>query len=123
MKRALVPDGKISRAVRDGLALRDKFIADGMDETEINRIIGEGLKGAWQDSLGQQAGRVWRYLCDCCKDTGWSEIAPDRERLDRLYGDGGAAHPAYVKCDPCPWQNRERERRAESSTRPPHNSE
>lgn len=112
MIRSLVPDGKISRAVREGLTLRAKLLADGMEESEADEIIGQGLKGAWGNSIGQ-SGRVWHYYCERCKDTGWSEIAPDAERLDRLYGPGGAAHSAHVKCDPCPWQERERRQRDE----------
>lgn len=112
MKSPLIPDGKISRAVRDGLELRTKLLADGMDETEADRIVGQGLKSAWADSIGQ-SGRFWGYYCDRCHDSGWYEIASDVERLNRLYGENGAAHPVYAKCDPCRWQTRERENRAE----------
>lgn len=111
MKKTLVPDGKISRAVREGLELREKMLADGMDELEVDRIVGKGLQAAWGDSIGQ-SGRFWGYYCNECKDTGWIETAPDVERIRRLYGEDGACHPFYLKCDPCRWQNSEREVRA-----------
>lgn len=114
MKRALIADGKITRAVKEGLETRARLIAEGTDEVDADRIVGESLRRAWGNSIGQD-GREWRYYCERCKDTGWSEIAPDGARLDRLYGPGGASHPFYVKCEPCAWQNRERDRRVSPS--------
>lgn len=108
MTTPIIPDGKISRAVREGLELRGKLLADGMDETEADRIVGQGLKAAWQDSVGN-IERSWGFYCNQCQDTGWIEVAPDVQRLNRLYGANGAAHPFYKKCEPCRWQNRQRE--------------
>jgi hypothetical protein len=110
--KTLVLDGKISRAVREGLELRQKLLVDGMPETEADRIIGQGLKAAWGDSIGQNTRSPWAYYCYPCKDTGWIEIEPDRHRLRRLYGEGGHVPAFYRKCEPCHWQDRERDLRA-----------
>lgn len=108
MKTALIPDGKISRAIREGLDLRGKLLADGMAEEEADRIVGQGLKAAWQDSTGEST-RAWFYYCDRCKDTGWIEVEPNWPRLRRLYGADAPRIPDFRKCDPCRWQNRQRE--------------
>ncbi len=112
--KTLIPDGKISRAVREGLELRAKLLADGVDEAEADRIVGQGLKGAW---LGRD--EPWHYFCEKCKDSGWIIVPPsywELQRLERMYGEH-PQHQDYMQaCDPCHWRERQRKRS-------PHNSE
>lgn len=113
MKPSLIPDGKISRAVREGIALREKLLADGMDEQVADTIVGQGLKAAWSDSVGQ-SGRHWGYYCNTCRDTGWRMVPGDEERWKTLYGADAVCPDFARKCEPCNWQNRERELRAKT---------
>lgn len=111
--KPILPDGLISRAVREGLELREKLLADGMDIAEADRIVGEGLRAAWIQSTQRfTAGeRIWHYYCQRCRDSGWIGVDPDVPRLQRLYGTDAAMIPDHRKCDPCPWQHKERESR------------
>jgi hypothetical protein len=118
MAKSLIPDGKISRAIREGLALRKRLLADGMPEAEVDAIVGQGLKGAWQDSTKRVGDeRDWTYRCGKCCDSGWIIVKPsymEQKRLARLYGDN-ASHQDYMQaCDPCRWREDEREKRRQS---------
>lgn len=118
MKRPLVPDGKISRAVREGLILRKQLLADGVPEEEADRIVGQGLKGAWEHKTGRTD--PWHYYCDHCKDTGWRLTRPtyvEMQRLIRLYGEDPQYQPYYVKCEPCKYVDRQREERRQQQGR------
>lgn len=118
MKRPLIPDGKISRAIREGLLLRKQMIADGTPIEEVDRVVGVALKRAWQDSVKSDRTDPWRYYCSACKDTGWRHARPtyvEQQRLERLYGDDPQHQGYVVKCDPCPWMEMEREKRRKAS--------
>lgn len=112
MGRPLIPDGKISRAVREGLILRKKLLDGGMDQAEADRIVGQGLKGAWQS--GNERTEPWHSLCRTCNDSGWIIVEPsyvEKQRLTRMYGDPSKCQSYMRACDPCPWREQEREKR------------
>ena len=83
---AIIPDGIISRAVREAIELRGKLITGGMLEPEADRIVGEGLQAAWVQSTKRftSGERIWSYYCTRCHDTGWIECLPDMARLRKL---------------------------------------
>jgi hypothetical protein len=111
----LIPDGKISRAIREGLILRKRLIADGLSPYEADQIVGQGLKGAW--AHGERT-EPWHSVCERCKDSGWIIVKPsymEQKRLQRLYGDD-PQHQDYMQaCDPCRWREQEREKRRQLS--------
>lgn len=113
-KKSLIPDGLISRAVREGLILRKQLLADGMAEAEADRIVGHALKKAWQTSVKSEREDPWHYYCAHCKDTGWiigPPSAQEQQRLQCLYGDNPQHQDYMTKCDPCRWIERERAQR------------
>lgn len=114
MKKAFVP-GKISIAVREGLALRAQLLADGVPEVEADHIVGQGLKAVWQ-----QRDEPWHYYCLPCKDSGWRIVEPsymERQRLIRLYGETPQNQNYLQACDPCPWRDLQRAKRTEREER------
>jgi hypothetical protein len=113
--KPLIPDGKISRAVAEGLKLRGELLAGGMAQEEADRIVGQGLKAAW-------AGRdePWHYYCEKCTDTGWIIEPPGyaaRQRLERLYGANAQAQDYMQACDPCHWRDKKRAERPRDAAR------
>lgn len=114
MGKPLIPDGKISRAIREGLVLRAQLIRDGMDEVEVDRIVGQGLKGAWRQSTQSDRDEPWHSLCRKCNDSGWLIVEPsymEKQRLVRMYGPDPQYQSYMQACDPCLWREREREKR------------
>lgn len=114
--RAPKPEGVISKAIREGLALRQQMLADGTPAAEVDRVVGQALKGAWECSTQQVSDADIRgfYRCGKCFDTGWINTEPsymERQRLVRLYGDNPQYQGYLAKCDPCPWLDEERRKR------------
>ncbi len=112
-RKSLIPDGKISRGVREGLAMRATLLKMGTPEADVDRQVGQVLKRAWQASL-QSTRTVWHYVCARCKDTGWVNVDPSVEELERLtslYGPGPPHEGYVIRCEPCLWNQREREKR------------
>lgn len=111
-KLGAIRDGPITKAIRAAVALRQQLLADGMSESEADRICGQGLKGA----LGNSRAIPWRFYCEKCRDSGWMHIEPsprEMERLLRLYGDKPDYQEYIQKCEPCAWIQKQRnERRA-----------
>lgn len=103
--------GEITKALEDAIALRKALIADGTPEHEADYIAGQGLKAV----LGNTRHERWRFYCDDCRDTGWRLVETHDPRVGEFYGSGGSAHGTYVKCDPCRWMQKEREKRAKQS--------
>ena len=107
-----IPDGKITRAVREGLELRGKLLADGMSQEAADEIVGAGLKAVWQSDRAEP----WHYYCEKCKDSGMVIVRPsytEQRRLVQMYGDDPAHQDYMAQCDPCHWRDRERGRRIE----------
>lgn len=101
-------EGPITKALMAAVDLRRKMLDDGMSAAEVDRIVGQGL----QSVLGSQ--REWRFYCEHCRDTGWINVRPSPEeeaRLLRLYGSVDQAQGYVVKCEPCKWNQMQREQR------------
>lgn len=118
MDKPILPDGVISRSVREGLKLRRQLLDDGTPEHEADRIVGQGLKAAWEHSTGRasDAEITGKYLCGKCFDSGWLIVQPsylERKRLAHLYGDNPQHQDYMAKCEPCPWIDSERRKRRE----------
>lgn len=99
--------GAIIAAIRAAITLRAQLLADGMPPDQADVIVGKGLESV----MGNPRSEPWHFLCPSCHDTGWREVAPstaEAERLSRLYGDI-PQDARLVKCEPCRWQQRERQ--------------
>lgn len=115
----VIPDGLISRAVRQGIAKRRELIDAGTPEPEADRIVGADLKAAWERSskapCEEERGF---YVCKACHDSGWIVVTPtyyEQIRLKRVYGENPQTQSHMRKCDPCPYLEREREKRRDST--------
>lgn len=112
------PIGKLQLAIQEALRLRAGLLRDGNSERETDHIVGQGLKAV----MGHPREEPWRFLCKTCRDTGWVEIPPSVEqeaRLQRLYGaDRAVVQPGYVKCDFCPFLEKERKERMQRQNEP-----
>lgn len=121
MRRLTIPDGKIHRAVAAAIKMRETLIADGMAEPEVDRVVGEGLKAAWTDSLGGSLpNEPWYYVCEKCKDNGVIVVQPsymELKRLTRMYGENPQDQDYMAVCDPCAYRDRERTRRQQEQQR------
>jgi hypothetical protein len=103
-------DGPIAKALLDAVAMRRQMLDAGHLPEYVDREIGKGLKAL----LGNKRPEPWRFYCDRCHDTGWSPVRPSAEteaKLIAMYGTAEEGHGYSVKCDPCPWMQREREKR------------
>lgn len=114
MKKPTPPrtDGEIYKALMDAFEGhgRRQLIEGGTPEHEADRIIGQGLKAV----MGNPRPEPWKFYCERCRDTGWSEVRPSPEteqKLIAMYGSVEQAQPYYVKCEPCKWTQLEREKR------------
>ena len=106
--------GEITHALEDALDLRKKLIADGTPVAEANHIVGQGLKAV----LGNTREAPWRFYCEHCRDTGWVNVLPSAEeveRLTRMYGWADKTMWYVVKCEPCKWMQMEREKRRQKA--------
>lgn len=99
--------GEITKALEDAITLRKALIADGTPEAEADYIAGQGLKAV----MGNTRHERWRFYCDECRDTGWRTVETTDPRVEQFYGSGGSAHGHVVKCEPCRWNQMEREKR------------
>ena len=111
MKKPPPPtDGPITKALAEAVAMRRQMLDAGHMPEYVNREIGKGLKAL----LGNKRSEPWKFYCEHCRDTGWINVQPSSEELDRLtamYGDP-YQHAGYVvKCQPCKWTEMEREKR------------
>jgi hypothetical protein len=107
-------DGPITKALVEAVAMRRQMLDAGHPEAEVDYLVGQGLKTL----LGNKRELPWRFLCERCHDTGWSPVRPSSDteaKLQAMYGTTENSHGYYVKCDPCPWNNREREKRRKLS--------
>lgn len=116
MKKPEPPkDGPITRALIEAVQIRRQFIDAGMSEEEADYRVGQGLKAV----LGNQRPAPWRFYCERCRDTGWVNVEPSAEELERitkLYGDPNQTQGYVVKCEPlCKWTLLEREKRRKQS--------
>lgn len=106
--------GKLQQGIKAALELRARLLAEGATPKEANAQAGRALWLTWSESTGDERLQPWEFRCLSCRDTGWREVQPPKERLERLYGPQHAvSQPWYVKCDPCPfiaWQREERRR-------------
>jgi len=115
MKKTELPkDGPITKALDEAVVMRRQMLDAGSPADQVDYAIGQGLKAL----LGNKREEPWHFICPRCRDTGWSEVRPSAEeeaRLMRLYG-STTEHQGYVvKCDPCRWNQKEREKRRLSS--------
>lgn len=110
----LKTDGPITTALKAGIELRAKLIADGTPEHEADHIVGQGLKAV----MGNPRNQAWRFYCERCRDTGMMEVVPDLERMTKLYGPNPQMQPTYRPCEPCLWRTREREKRRKAAGEP-----
>lgn len=122
MKRPLIPDGLISRAIREGIMLRRKLIDGGMSQADADQIVGQGLKAAWEQSRKMDCAEdTGYYRCPKCHDSGWLIVKPsymEQKRIARLYGDDAKTQDYMQKCDPCAWLEHERAQRREKEGEP-----
>lgn len=123
MGNPLIPDGLISRAVREGLARRKDLIAEGRTEAEADLLVGRDLKRAWEVSTKQPSAAedTGHYLCGKCFDSGWIVTKPTywtQITLKRMYGENPQSQDYMTKCDPCAWIESERRKRQEASGEP-----
>lgn len=103
-------DGPITRALIDAVTMRRQMLDAGHLPEYVDREIGKGLKAV----LGNKRADPWRFFCERCRDTGWSPVRPSPEteaKIEAMYGDKDAQQGYSVKCDPCPYLQREREKR------------
>lgn len=103
-------EGPITKALREGLKLRQRLLADGTTEVEADRIVGQGLKAVLENPRKE----TWRFLCVACRDTGMVEAQPSEDemaRLIKLYGPNPQYQSYVIPCEPCRWRQREREKR------------
>lgn len=123
MGKPLIPDGLISRAVREGLVKRKALIDAGRTEAEADLLVGQDLKRAWEVSSKQPstADDTGKYLCGKCFDSGWIVTKPTywtQIKLKRLYGENPQHQDYMTKCDPCAWIDSERRKRQEQTGEP-----
>ena len=108
MKPLTPKEGPITKALHEAVAMRKQLIADGMPAAQADTTVGHGLKAL----LGNKRAEPWRFYCEACHDSGWVEVAPDLERMRRLYGTVGEPwQPTYRACEPCAWRTRQRKQR------------
>ena len=104
------PDGPITTALIEAVKMRREMLDAGHLPEYVDHEVGKGLKAL----LANPRPEPWRFLCDRCHDTGWSSVRPSAEteaKLLQMYGSTENSHGYYVKCEPCPWNQREREKR------------
>ncbi len=58
--------GQLSSVLKDILEVRSSLLAAGATEASIAKTTGEMLRDKWPAQ-----GRVWKYHCETCSDTGW----------------------------------------------------
>lgn len=107
-------DGPITKALLEAVAMRRQMLDAGHLPEYVDHEVGKGLKAL----LGNKREEPWRFLCPRCHDTGWSPVRPsveEEKRLMTMYGSTDNSHGYSVKCEPCPWNQREREKRRQKA--------
>lgn len=103
-------DGPITKALLDAVTMRRQMLDQGHLPEYVDHELGKGLKAL----LGNKRPEPWRFLCDRCHDTGWSPVRPSQEteaKLVTMYGDMDSHQGYSVKCEPCRYMDKEREKR------------
>jgi len=103
-------DGPITKALLDAVTMRRQMLDNGHPAKDVDYHVGQGLKAL----LGNKRSEPWRFLCERCRDTGWSAVKPSTDEEVKLMGMYGCTddNAGYsVKCEPCRYMDREREKR------------
>lgn len=64
----MTSEGQLAAAFVDAMELIDQRRANGATKDEALEGFETVLKEAWP-----KGGRVWRYICELCHDTGWRD--------------------------------------------------
>ena len=107
-------EGPITKALIEAVKMRREMLDAGHLPEYVDHEVGKGLKAL----LGNTRPEPWRFYCDRCHDTGWSPVRPsaaEEARLVTMYGTAEESHGYSVKCEPCPWNQQEREKRRKQS--------
>ena len=103
-------DGPITTALLEAVKMRRQMLDAGHPPEQVDHLVGQGLKA----TLGNRRPEAWRFYCEHCRDTGWVNVQPGPEETQRLiamYGSADQCAGYVVKCEPCKWTQREREKR------------